>query len=200
MGGSRSGEKGAGTTGKRGGGEEWERSVETPAARKALKEEASDRFHLPCSEVAEEEVVEEEVAEEGRRVAAAEHAAWHSRWGLVVDGVVWAALMLYLVVFHALSSIPAVGAHDMHLYREVHARFWMLPNLLASFLAGRAFAFSFSHFENFLHQLLNCCGRCYVGARGGPGERFSTWKISPEGGGVQGVHAEKLRSKRSHLQ
>lgn len=55
-----------------------------------------------------------------------------------VDCVVWGGLALYLGVFHALASIPADV--DVALYREVHSRFWQLPNLLASFLAGHGFA------------------------------------------------------------
>ena len=53
----------------------------------------------------------------------------------LVDAVALAALVLYLVVFHALATIPA-AVSDQALYREVHGRFWMLPNLLACFLAG----------------------------------------------------------------
>ena len=54
---------------------------------------------------------------------------------VLVDIVVLAALVLYLAVFHALAAIPA-GVTDGALYREVHGRFWMLPNLLACYLAG----------------------------------------------------------------
>jgi len=55
--------------------------------------------------------------------------------GALVDVVVCTALVLYLAVFHALAAIPD-GVSDPALYREVHGRFWMLPNLLASFVAG----------------------------------------------------------------
>ena len=42
-------------------------------------------------------------------------------WGHDVDAVVWAGLVSYLGVFHALAAIPS-DASDVHLYREVREK------------------------------------------------------------------------------